>query len=217
MTTPVAPRADAALSRRRLVVGGAAVAGAGMLAAFAAWRLAPGGAAAAGIPVEGRPPAAEIALTDHHGKPFRLSALRGSAVLLFFGYTSCKDVCPITLATWQQAARGLGADAERVRFLMVSVDPTFDTPERLRSHLERIDPRFTGLTGTLEEVERVLALYTAYVREAPGEQETVDGRPILRHTPQSFAVDPAGRLALVFRYATPPAGIADDLRRLLRS
>lgn len=217
MTSLAVPRTDSALSRRKLVVGGAAVAAAGALGGFAAWRLAPDGSAQAGIPVEGRPPAAEIALTDHHGRPFRLSALRGSAVLLFFGYTSCKDVCPITLATWQQAARSLGPDAERVRFLMVSVDPIFDTPERLRAHLERIDPRFTGLTGTIEEVERVLALYSAYVREAPGEQETVDGRRILRHTPQSFAIDPAGRLAVVFRYATPAAGIADDLRRLLRA
>jgi hypothetical protein len=77
--------------------------------------------ASRGIPVEPRPPAPEIALTDHEGRPFRLSAHRGAPVLLYFGYTNCKDVCPITLATWAQVARILGPNAERVRFLLVSV------------------------------------------------------------------------------------------------
>ena len=173
--------------------------------------------ASRGVPVEPRPPAPEIALTDHEGRPFRLSAHRGAPVLLYFGYTNCKDVCPITLATWAQVARILGPNAERVRFLLVSVDPTWDTPERLRAYLGQFDRRFVGLTGPLDDVERVVGLYGAYVKEEPRDEHgDAGGRPVLRHTAVTYAIDRSGRLAMVFRYGSAAEDLAHELARILR-
>src|SRR5690606_29497431 len=81
-----------------------------------------------------------LVLTDQRGEPFRLSDHRGRALLLFFGYTTCPDVCPATLGTFSQVRRALGADADRVEFLFVTVDPERDTPDRLREYLSHFDP-----------------------------------------------------------------------------
>lgn len=169
------------------------------------------------ILVEPRPPAGEIDLIDQNGRDFRLSGQRGSPVLLFFGYTSCQDVCPVTLSIWEQAARQLGGDADRIRFVMVSVDPSFDTPERLRTFLAQFDRRFIGLTGPPETIERILGLYSAYVRDQPVEDPgTIAGRRILRHSGVVYAIDRAGRLALVQRLGSPAEIVAADVRALLR-
>ncbi|HSR30941.1 MAG TPA: SCO family protein, partial [Anaerolineae bacterium] len=96
---------------------------------------------------------ADFALTDENGGVFRLSDQQGNVVLLFFGYTSCPDVCPTTLATWRKIHEALGEDAERVRFVFVTVDPERDTAERLGMHVNAFNPDFIGLTGTPEELD----------------------------------------------------------------
>lgn len=180
-------------------------------------RLLAASPASTSIVLEPRPPAGEIELTDQSGRPFRLSEQRGMPVLVFFGYTSCTDVCPITLSIWEQAARQLGGDADRIRFVMVSVDPTFDTPERLRAYLGQFDRRFIGLTGPPESVARILDLYAAYAKDQPVEAaHTIAGRRILRHTGVVYAIDRAGRLARVQRQASPAEVVAADVRALLR-
>ena len=201
--------------RRVLLLTAAAAAATAAALGLPGW-LAPSPPSSS-IVLDPRPPAAEIALFDQDGRPFRLSEQRGSPVLLFFGYTSCPDACPITLAIWEQAARQLGGDAGRVRFVMVSVDPVFDTPERLRAYLGQFDARFIGLTGPSESVERVLGLYAAYAKDEPVEDPgAIAGRRILRHSAASYAIDRAGRLARVQRYASPADAVASDLRALLR-
>src|SRR5688500_8485507 len=88
--------------------------------------------------ITGAPYGHSLELTDHTGKPRRLEDFRGKAVVLFFGFTHCPDVCPTTLAEIASAVKQLGADAERVQVLMVSVDPERDTPESLRSEERRV-------------------------------------------------------------------------------
>lgn len=200
------------------VVGTAAVVGIAVIAALIGLpRLLTPSPISTSIPVEPRPPAGEIELIDQSGRPFRLSGQRGSPVLLFFGYTSCTDVCPVTLSIWEQAARQLGGDAERIRFVMVSVDPSFDTPERLRTFLAQFDRRFIGLTGPPETIERILGLYSAYARDQPVEDPgTIGGRRVLRHSGVVYAIDRAGRLALVQRLGSPAEIVAADVRALLR-
>ena len=89
-----------------------------------------------------------LELTDHHGKLRRLEDFRGKAVVMFFGFTHCPDVCPTTLADMAQAMRQLGADADRVQVLFVTVDPERDTQEALARYVTAFDPRLRASAGS---------------------------------------------------------------------
>ncbi|HEX9171822.1 MAG TPA: SCO family protein, partial [Telluria sp.] len=97
--------------------------------------------------------APEIALTASDGSAFRLSRYRGKLVVLEFGYTSCLEVCPVTLATLAHARRLLGAAADKVQVVFVTVDPARDSAARLRAYLAAFDPGFIGVTGSAAEVD----------------------------------------------------------------
>ncbi len=85
-------------------------------------------------------PAPPLALSRADGSPFSLAAQRGSVVLLYFGYTHCPDLCPTTLADWHRARAALGRDAERTRWVFVSVDPARDDPVTLQRYVSGFDP-----------------------------------------------------------------------------
>src|SRR5690606_35330301 len=106
-------------------------------------------------------PAPPIALIDHRDREFDLHAQvqQVNVVLLFFGYTSCPDVCPMTLYHHKQVKQILGEHAARVQLVMVSVDPERDTRERMRRYVEAFDPEFIGLTGTLDELRPIWEAY----------------------------------------------------------
>lgn len=156
---------------------------------------------------------ADFALTDENGGVFRLSDQQGNVVLLFFGYTSCPDVCPTTLATWRKIHEALGEDAERVRFVFVTVDPERDTAERLGMHVNAFNPDFIGLTGTPEELDPVYKSFDVYY-----EKDTSSGSALgylVNHTSTTFVLDPQGRWRLRETYGTEAEDIAHDIRQLL--
>ncbi|MEK6574172.1 MAG: SCO family protein, partial [Chloroflexota bacterium] len=107
-------------------------------------------------------PAVDFTLTDQTGQPFRLSEQAGNVVLLFFGYTSCPDVCPATLTQFKRIRTEMGKEADRVRFVLVTVDPQRDTAERLRQYLTGFDSSFVGLTGTWLDLDQVYRSYGVY-------------------------------------------------------
>lgn len=155
----------------------------------------------------------DFALTDQNGQTFRLSDQRGSAVLLFFGYTQCPDVCPTTLATWRQVHEALGDDAARVRFAFVTVDPERDTPERLGLHVNAFNPDFIGLTGTQEDLEAVYKVFDIIY-----EKDTSSGSAagyLVNHTATAFLLGPEGQWRLREKYGTPAEDIAHDIQQLL--
>ena len=80
-------------------------------------------------------------------RQFHLAGQRGRVVLLFFGFTSCPDVCPTTLSDFKQVRQRLGKDADRVSFVFITVDPDRDTPERMAKYASGFDPSFIGLSG----------------------------------------------------------------------
>lgn len=197
---------------RKVIPIGLAAALAGGLALFALNRPAPPSLQPTADPVE---PAPDFTLTDHNGQPFRLNDQRGHVVVLLFGYTSCPDVCPTTLALWRQVHDALGPDAERVRFVFVTVDPERDTPERLRQHLTVFHPAFIGLRGTPEELERV---YEAY--DVTHEKVLVGGSAaeyLMNHTATVFVIGPDGQLRSSHGFFTPPEEVTSDIRHLLRN
>lgn len=159
-------------------------------------------------------PAADFTLRDQWGRPFRLADQRGNVVLLYFGYTYCPDVCPTTLAVWRKVEVALRDLAGRVRFVMITVDPERDTPDRLRVYLGAFSPRFVGLTGS---EGALAAVYKAYgvIRK----KEAVPGSAagyLVSHTARVFLIDPAGALRATYPYDAPVEDFGHDIRRLLR-
>jgi protein SCO1/2 len=155
----------------------------------------------------------DFTLTDQSGQPFRLSDLQGKVVLLFFGYTSCPDVCPTTLGTWRKVHEGLGNDAERVRFVFVTVDPERDTPERLGMHVQAFNPDFVGLTGSPEELAAIYDFFGVI-----HEKDTSSGSALgylVNHTATTFVLDPDGKWRLRETYGTEAEDFIHDIRQLL--
>ena len=155
----------------------------------------------------------DFALVDADGKPRTLADYRGKAVVLFFGYTQCPDVCPTTLSMLAGAMKALGADADRVQVLFVTVDPERDTAELLRQYVPAFDPRFVGLRGDAAQTEAVAKEFRIIYQKVPGatpETYTVD------HSAGLFLFDPAGRLRVYEGHGQPPETLVHDLRALLR-
>jgi protein SCO1/2 len=155
----------------------------------------------------------DFTLTDQSGQNFRLSDQRGNVVVLFFGYTQCPDVCPTTLATWRQVHEALGADAAKVRFVFVTVDPDRDTPERLGMHVNAFNPDFVGLTGDQEQLEAVYDVFDVYY-EKDDSSGSAAGY-LVNHTATTFVIDPEGQWRLRETFGTEVENIVHDIRELL--
>lgn len=141
-----------------------------------------------------------FALVDQAGRPFTDRDLRVRPAALFFGFTTCPEVCPTTLARWSASLKALGPEADRVRLVFVSVDPERDTPAVLKSYLSDFDPRITGLTGSPAAVARMLAAYHVYARKVPlpGGGYTID------HTAAAYLFDREGGFQGLSGYQEPP-------------
>lgn len=151
-------------------------------------------------------------LNDQHGHPFRLSDQRGEVVLIFFGYTHCPDVCPVTLADFSQIKEQLGEEAKRVNFLFVTVDPERDTPERIAKHLANFDTDFVGLTGDAEELAQVWGAYGVYAEKANA--GSASGY-LVDHSARVYAIDVNGNLRLTYAFGTESRAMAQDVVHLL--
>jgi len=152
-------------------------------------------------------------LIDHNGKPRHLEDFRGKAVVLFFGYTHCPDVCPTTLADAAQALKALGPEADRVQVLFVTVDPARDTPEVLAKYVTAFDPRFLGLYGDAEATKRAAREFKIYYEKRP---ESAPGSYSMDHSSQTYVIDPQGRLRLLVRTERIAEDLPADLRTLLK-
>jgi protein SCO1 len=152
-----------------------------------------------------------LELPDSDGKVRRLADFRGRAVVVFFGFTHCPDVCPTTLADLSAVMENLGPEANRVQVLFITVDPERDTPEDLEKYVHAFDKRFIALRGDPEATQRVAKDFKIYYeKRKQGDSYTVD------HSAQSYVFDPQGRLRLLVRPQAIRADLPDDLRTLLK-
>ena len=158
-------------------------------------------------------PANDFTLTAHTGGRVSLSDFRGKYVILYFGYTFCPDVCPLTLADLSKTMQLLGPKADDVQVLMVSVDPERDTPERLAQYVPAFYPTFMGLTGTPEEIALAATPFGIFYQKQ--EVEGASGY-LMDHTASLTLVDDEGKVLLIWPFGTPPEDIADDLDYLIR-
>ncbi|MDO8298631.1 SCO family protein [Lacisediminimonas sp.] len=158
--------------------------------------------------------ARDFSLTDHNGKLRRLEDFRGKAVLMFFGYTQCPDVCPTTMSEMAEVMKQLGPDAERLQVLFVTVDPERDTAAVLRNYVPGFDPRFLGMTGDIAALDKVAKEFRVFYQKVPGKQP---GSYTMDHTAGSYVFDAKGRIRLFVRHGQGAEPIAHDIKQLLAS
>ena len=162
--------------------------------------------------VQGHLPDLKFQLTNDLGQRVTAADYRGKLVLLYFGYTHCPDVCPLTLVHLHNVLQNMGSAANDVRVLFVSVDPTRDTVPVLHQYVTAFDPHIVGLTGSQNELAELAKRYRAfYQRETPSDPT---GDYEVTHSSAIYIFDRNGRARLL---ATPGAtndAILHDLRIL---
>ena len=195
-----------ALTRRRLL--GATLGATGL---FMAGCSEPA-ASFTGIDITGADYATGFSLTDHNGQARTLADFKGKAVVLFFGFTQCPDVCPTTMTEVADAKRLLGADGERLQGLFVSIDPERDTPEIMKQYMASFDPSFLALYAAPDALPELAKSYKMYYKKVDGPTPT---SYTMDHSAGSYVYDPQGRIRLYHRYGTGSAALAADLKKLL--
>jgi protein SCO1/2 len=182
---------------------------AGLMIAIA---LATAGEGPSGLQAAYAYPQAKVApaldLVDHRGRPFDLASVRGSPVLVYFGYTHCPDVCPATIGTLNEV---IAAFESPVRALFVTVDPERDTVDFMGTYIRYFSADYTGLTGTPGAIRAAADAYgVTYARVDTG---SADGYA-MAHTAEIYLIDAAGRLRAHYPFGVAAEDVVRDLRTL---
>jgi protein SCO1 len=165
-----------------------------------------------GVLIDPPAPAADFTLTDQSGSPFQLSGQKGKAVMIFFGYTHCADVCPITLAQYTNIKRMLGDKAKDVSFVFITVDPERDNAQVMQEYLSKFDSSFIGLTGDQAVLESVWKAYGVYQAQ---QGHAIDMDYLVDHSARIYVIDPQGNWRINFPYGMDNEKITQDLLHLL--
>lgn len=186
---------------------------AGILLAVGAWFASEARYAYNGVLIDPPARAEDFELVDQHSQPYRLSDQRGKVVLIFFGYTNCPDVCPLTLNELSNVKKQLGEQASQVEFVMVTVDPERDSTAQLKNLVGRIDPDFKGLTGDLAALEKVWKSYGVF-----RQRQEVEGSLgyLMDHSARLYLIDKNGDWRLNYPFGMQASQIVEDLVHLLR-
>ncbi|OEZ97042.1 SCO family protein [Duganella sp. HH101] len=159
--------------------------------------------------------APDFTVRGSDGKELKLSQYRGKLVLLEFGYTSCADVCPVSLGMLAEARRQMGAQASQLQVIYVTVDPERDTPDRMRNYLRAFDPTFIGATGTPQQMARVRQDYgiTATKKMIDGSKTDYT----VGHSSYLYFVDRKGSLRALLPFGRTAADVVHDATLLLKN
>lgn len=158
----------------------------------------------------------DFSLTDQDGKPLALRDLRGSIVLLSFGFTRCPNICPATLGNLAAVYRKLPPAAqEKVKVVFVSVDER-DTPASMKAYVPFFHEQFIGLTGDPAAIGVTARAYGAFFRKAPAVGEDKSDY-LIDHSTYTYLIDPEGKLRIYYRFEQMPESdrVADDIQRVL--
>ena len=156
--------------------------------------------------------AKDFSLPDTEGKQRTLAEFKGKVVALFFGYTQCPDVCPTTMAELAEVKHQLGADADRLQGVFITVDPERDTPQVLSAYMANFDPAFVALRPTPEQLTATAKDFKVYYKKVDGSKP---GSYTMDHSAASYLYDPQGRLRLYSRYGVGAQPLLSDIKGLL--
>jgi protein SCO1/2 len=164
--------------------------------------------------VTGHLPDLEFTLTSDDGGPASAKTYGGYILLMYFGFTSCKAECPVSMARLAQVMQLLGENADRVRILFVTLDPEHDVPVVLHRYVTQFDPeRTVGLTGSTGDIQNLTKRYRAAYRPR---SKAGNGSGIT-HGDAVYIFDSRGRARLLATSSNSDEDVAEDVRRLLRS
>jgi len=154
-----------------------------------------------------------FALIDHDGGPVTNETYRGRHVLVFFGFTRCRVVCPRALSRISRALELLGSTADEITPLYISVDPERDSPEVMKTFLASY-PRFTGLTGTREQIDATKQAFRVFAQKKADASEP-DGF-VIPHTAFTYVLDPSGAYLTHFADTIDEVELAARVRELIK-
>jgi protein SCO1/2 len=166
------------------------------------------------VDITGADYAKDFSLKDADGKVRTMADFKGKAVVLFFGYAQCPDVCPTTMTEMAQVKQQLGKDGDKLQVLFVTVDPARDTPEVMKAYMGAFDPNFVALIPTPDELVATAKDFKVYYKKVDGKTPTSYS---MDHSAASFIYDPQGRLRLYARYGAGVPSMVADLKTLLGS
>jgi len=154
--------------------------------------------------------APDFSLTDANGKARKLADFRGKVVVLFFGYTHCPEVCPTTLADLARVMRELGAEAEKVQVLFVTLDPERDTPDVLAKYVPYFHPSFLGLYGDANATSQAAKVFAVnYEKHAEKDGYSID------HSDGTYLIGKDGKTVLMSPYGQHTELLVQDIKLLL--
>ncbi len=165
-----------------------------------------------GADITGAEYAKTLSLPDASGQPRTLGDFKGKVTVVFFGYTQCPDVCPTTMAELALVKKSLGADADKLQAVFVTIDPERDTPEILKSYMASFDPTFVALRGTLAQTQATAKAFKVYFAKVPGKAE---GSYTMDHSAGAFIFDTKGDVRVFERYGAGVEGLAADVKTLI--
>jgi protein SCO1 len=166
------------------------------------------------VDITGADYAKDFSLPDTDGRIRSLKDFQGKAVVVFFGYTQCPDVCPTTLTEIAEAKRLLGPLGSKVEGVFITVDPERDKPELLKAYVANFGPDMVALRGSAAQTEATAKDFKVYYKRVDGKEP---GSYFMEHTAASYIYDPQGRLRLYSRYGSGAQALADDLKLLLQA
>ena len=189
------------------------------LAALTAFALAgcqkagPDKPAFKGVELTGAEYARQLNLTDQDGRARSLADFKGKVVVVFFGYTQCPDVCPMTMLRLTEALELLGHDGDAIQPVFITIDPLRDTPDVIADYIANFDPRFIGLTGTRQQINAVERAFAVYAKAAEGADKNVNY--LIDHTALTYLMGPDGTLRTFIAQTLSPAEMAEKIREHL--
>ena len=168
----------------------------------------------AGAVIDPPQPVPDFTLTTGGDTPVSLSDFRGEYVYIYFGYTYCPDFCPTTMSALTRARRELGDAADRMRVVMITVDPERDTPDVIANYVSFFDPSYVGLTGTTAEIDAAGEPFGVFYQKHEGSTET---GYLVDHSTRTYLIDPEGNYRVAYPYETTPEQFVTDLRWLIEN
>ena len=152
-------------------------------------------------------------LVDHHGKSRADGDFRGEHLLIYFGYTYCPDVCPTALSDMALVMDALGDEADKLRPMFITIDPSRDTPERLKPYVANFHPKLVGLTGSEAAVAAAAKAYRVYF--AKSKTEAGSREYLMDHTSIIYLIGPDGRYLTHFTHGVTAETMAKRIREKL--
>ncbi len=158
-------------------------------------------------------PMPDFELKDTNGQPFHLSDVEGDITLVYFGYTFCPDVCPLTVWDIKMALKDMEG-RDRVKVVFISIDPERDTPEVLGAYLQAFDANYIGLTDDFEKVEVVMKPFGVFAEKEEVEDSAAEY--LMSHTARLYLINPDRELLLMYSFGFEADDLRSDLTYLLQ-